>query len=180
MLSWLWSYWTPTSRPSSVKPYFLDGNCKRWNGRCQTTICYEDLLPAPNGWAIAHPSGLTCSLGLEAERTNQLPAHAQILNKLHEVKCPAKAIQCVRQILMDAREVPALNEFDNIYVVINDVGIIQLKNMRIYKLRQELVPHDYLDHYESKLINLGLGTPEEFWPGELQNQIVNRIYHVSC
>lgn len=115
--------------------------------------------------------------GLEAERTNQLPEHTQILNKVQ--KCPAKAIQCVRQILTDAREVPALNEFDNIYVVINDVGIIQLKNMRVHKLRQEQVPHDYLDHYESKLINLGLGTPEEFWPEEVQNQIVNRIYHVN-
>ena len=152
MLSWLWSYWTPTSQSSSVKPYSLDGNCKRWNERCQTTIRYENLLSE----------------------------HAQILNKVHEGKCLAKAIQCVRQILMDAREVPALNEFDNIYVVINDVGIIQLKNMRIYKLRQELVPHDYLDHYETKVVNLGLGTPEEFWPGEIQNQIVNRVYHVSC
>ena len=154
MFSWLYEYvssWIPSYSSNGkplAPPYLLEGNCKRWNGRCRCTIRYEDLL------------------------TEQ----ARILD---ETKTSGAGIEnIVRQIVNEARTLPALNEFDNFYIVVNDVGVLQLKNQRRYALLQEQVQQlqTFPDPWECKLMELKLKEPEELWPYEIQCRIVNRVY----
>lgn len=157
MFSWLYEYvssWIPSYSSNGkplAPPYLLDGNCKRWNGRCRCTIRYEDLL------------------------TEQ----ARILEGTKTSSTGSIVENIVRQIINEARTLPALNEFDNLYIVDNDVGVIQLKNQRRYTLLQEQANElqTFPDPWECKLVEMKIKQPEELWPYEIQSRIVNRVYH---
>lgn len=87
----------------------------------------------------------------------------------------------VEQILKDARNIPALTEYDNIYIMYNWWGLLQLQNTRRFEAHEQqvklMVPDGAISADNQKLLDLGLAQKEELWPIEIRNMIVNRIYY---
>ena len=73
-------------------------------------------------------------------------------------------------------EVLPLDEFDNLFLVINNEGVIQLKNMRLFELGEKHIPDAFTSAYQLNRVESGVNQPEDAWPAEVRYGICNHIY----
>lgn len=157
MLAYLMSWFEQEAEAALEKPYSVSGNCKKWNGKCQHLIQFDDLI---------------------TDRAKILAATPEAYKSL------------VSDIINEAKELPALNHFDNLYIVgfvgsdapaireANFTGIIQLKNMKLFASHQAEVPPILCTDIQ-RFLELDIYKPEEVWPGRIRDRIINRVYQLQ-
>lgn len=139
---------------SDLRPATTIGNEKSYNHRCLTYISYSDLnVDAPQ---------------ILKATSNQPGAVRYIIDNL----------------LKSVKDIPALNELDNIYIAYQIQGLVQMQNIR----RRRLLSHqanqvktvfDMDNHVANqKMLRLNMIQPEELWPYNIRDKIINRIYYI--